>query len=182
MAERQWRMLLAKSLVRLWAAAAIRAELVELSGLLLERTDHLVAPLDWPFLADGEPALPVPLKLHGRYSRSEVFAAFGLLNEARSFPGREGVFFDEASRCEVFFITLKKSERLFSPPPATTTTPFPALSSTGRARASAAKPQPPASAPSTTESAAAECCCWCGRKTGAVASRCRSCAWALPIM
>ncbi|MCP9917549.1 DUF3427 domain-containing protein [Cyanobium sp. ATX 6F1] len=127
-AERQWRMLLAQlwgsgrqhlplaeALVRLWAAAAIRAELVELFALLLERTDHLVAPLAWPFQGEGEPAPPVPLKLHGRYSRAEVFAAFGLLNEARPFPGREGVFFDEASRCDVFFITLKKSERLFSP-------------------------------------------------------------------
>ncbi|PZV02695.1 MAG: DUF3427 domain-containing protein, partial [Cyanobium sp.] len=97
------------------AASAIRAELVELFGLLLERTTHLVAPLDWPFLPEGEPAPPVPLKLHGRYSRAEVFAAFGLLNEARPFPGREGVFFDEATRCDVFFITLKKSEQLFSP-------------------------------------------------------------------
>ena len=127
-AERQWRMLLAQlwgngrnhvplaeALVRLWAAAAIRAELVELFALLLERTDLLVAPLAWPALAAGEPAPPLPLKLHGRYSRAEVFAAFGLLNEARPFPGREGVFFDEASRCDVFFITLKKSERLFSP-------------------------------------------------------------------
>jgi hypothetical protein len=83
--------------------------------MLLERTDHLVAPLAWPCLADGEPAPPVPLGLQGRYSRAEVFAAFGQLNEARPFPGREGVFFDEATRCDVFFITLKKSERLFSP-------------------------------------------------------------------
>ena len=44
-----------------------------------------------------------------------MFAAFGLLNEARPFPGREGVFFDDATQCDVFFITLKKSERLFSP-------------------------------------------------------------------
>jgi hypothetical protein len=102
-------------LVRLWAAAAIRAELVELFELLLERTDHLVAPLTWPCMPEGEPTLPVPLGLHGRYSRAEVFAAFGLLNEARPFPGREGVFFDEVTRCDVFFITLKKSERLFSP-------------------------------------------------------------------
>jgi hypothetical protein len=127
-AERRWRMLmaqlwgsgrqhlpLAEALVRLWAAAAIRAELVELFAMLLERTTHLVAPLTWPFLADGELAPPVPLGLHGRYSRAEVFAAFGLLNDTRTFPGREGVFFDEATRCDVFFITLKKSERLFSP-------------------------------------------------------------------
>ena len=127
-AERLWRMLiaqlcgsgrqhlpLAEALARLWAAADLRAELVELCELLLERTDHLVAPLAWPFLTDGESAPPVPVGLHGRYSRAEVFAAFGLLNDARTFPGREGVFFDEATQCDVFFITLKKSERLFSP-------------------------------------------------------------------
>ena len=91
---------------RLWAAADLRAELVELFALFAlphERTDHLVAPPDW--------------------DRAEVFAAFGLLNKARPFPGRDGVFhccaeafgFDETTQCDVFFITLKKSERLFSP-------------------------------------------------------------------
>jgi superfamily II DNA or RNA helicase len=122
--ERSWRMLLAQlwgsgcqyvpladALVRLWAAADLCAELVELFELLLERTVHLVSALDW---GRTDPP-PIPLKLHGRYSRAEVFAAFGLLNEARPFPGREGVFFDEATQCDVFFITLKKSERLFSP-------------------------------------------------------------------
>ena len=92
---------------------------MELFAPLHERTDHLVAPLDW----DRADQPPIPLNLHGRYARAEVFAAFGLLNEARPFPGREGVFyccaeafgFDEANRCDVFFITLKKSERLLSP-------------------------------------------------------------------
>ena len=122
--ERSWRMLMAQlwgsgrqhvpladALVRLWAAADLSAELVELFELLLERTAHLVTALDW---GRTDPP-PIPLKLHGRYSRAEVFAAFGLLNEARPFPGREGVFVDEATQCDVFFITLKKSERLFSP-------------------------------------------------------------------
>ncbi|MEA5443863.1 DUF3427 domain-containing protein [Cyanobium gracile] len=107
--ERSWRMLMA--LLRLRASADLRAELVELFALLIERTDHLVTPLDW---VRADPP-PMPLQLHGRYSRAEVFAAFGLLNEARPFPGREGVFCDNATQCDVFFITLKKSERLFSP-------------------------------------------------------------------
>jgi hypothetical protein len=77
--ERSWRMLmaqlwgsgrqhlpLAEALVRLWAAADLRAELVELFELLLERADHLVSPLNWPFMGDGESATPVPLGLHGR--------------------------------------------------------------------------------------------------------------------
>jgi len=72
--------------VRVWAAADLRAELVELFALLLDRTDHLVAPLDW----DRADPPPIPLKLHGRYARAEVFAAFGPLNEARPFPGRGG--------------------------------------------------------------------------------------------
>ncbi|CAK6694951.1 DUF3427 domain-containing protein [Synechococcus sp. CBW1107] len=92
-------------MAQLWAAADLRAELVELCELLLERTNHLVAPLTWPFLAAGEPAPPVPLGLHGRYSRAEVFAAFGLLNDARTFPGREGVFFDETTRCDDYAIS-----------------------------------------------------------------------------
>jgi hypothetical protein len=106
---------LAEALVRLWAAADLRAELLELFELLLERTDHLVAPLEWPGIGADEEPPPAPLGLHGRYSRAEVFAAFGQLNEARPFPGREGVFFDEATQCDVFVITLQKSERLFSP-------------------------------------------------------------------
>ncbi|WP_094555240.1 hypothetical protein [Synechococcus sp. 1G10] len=57
-------------------------------GRPLIRTDHLVAPLAWPLLPAGDPAPPLPLKLHGRYSRAEVFAAFGSLNEARPFSGR----------------------------------------------------------------------------------------------
>ena len=77
---------LADVLVRLWAAADLSAELVELFELLLERTDHLVTALDW---GRTDPP-PIPLKLHGRYSRAEVFAAFGLLNEARPFPRAGG--------------------------------------------------------------------------------------------
>ena len=35
--------------------------------------------------------------------------------EGHDHPEREGASLDEATRCDVFFITLKKSERLFSP-------------------------------------------------------------------
>ena len=126
--ERLWRMLmaqlwgsgrlhlaLAEALVRLWQTRDLLTELLELFALLLERTDHLVTPLRWPSEGGAEPLPLVPLGLHGRYSRAEVFAAFGKLSDAQPFPGREGVFFDETTRCDVLFITLKKSERLFSP-------------------------------------------------------------------
>ena len=56
------------------------------------------------------------LRVHGRYSRAEVLAAFGLV-DGRGAPRshREGVLWDEASQTDILFITLHKSEALFSP-------------------------------------------------------------------
>lgn len=118
--RRRWRMLLLQlwgtspdrlalqdALDRLWACPAFLDELRDLFALLLERTDHLAPPLDWD--------QPVPLALHARYSRAEIYAAFGLISDTQQTTGQSGVLFDRATQCDVFFITLKKSERLFSP-------------------------------------------------------------------
>ena len=118
--RRRWRMLLLQlwgtsperlglqdALDRLWACPAFLDELRELFALLLERTDHLAPPLVWE--------QPVPLALHARYSRAEIYAAFGLITDTQQTTGQSGVLFDRATQCDVFFITLKKSERLFSP-------------------------------------------------------------------
>ncbi|EAQ76431.1 MULTISPECIES: DUF3427 domain-containing protein [unclassified Synechococcus] len=118
--RRRWRMLLLQlwgtspdrlalqdALDRLWACPAFLDELRELCTLLLERTDHLAPPMDWE--------QPVPLALHARYSRAEIYAAFGLITDTQQTTGQSGVLFDRATQCDVFFITLKKSERLFSP-------------------------------------------------------------------
>jgi hypothetical protein len=118
--RRRWRMLLLQlwgtspdrlalqdALDRLWACPACLDELRDLFTLLLERTDHLAPPLDWD--------QPVPLALHARYSRAEIYAAFGLISDTQQTTGQSGVLFDRATQCDVFFITLKKSERLFSP-------------------------------------------------------------------
>ena len=118
--RRRWRMLLLQlwgtspdrlglqdALDRLWACPAFLDELRELFALLLERTDHLAPPLVWD--------QPVPLALHARYSRAEIYAAFGLITDTQQTTGQSVVLFDRATQCDVFFITLKKSERLFSP-------------------------------------------------------------------
>ena len=119
--RRQWLMLCAQLLGRgrhwlplhealelLWAVGPWRDELIQLLLLLAERCEHRLHPLPW--------ALPVPLRVHGRYSRAEILAAFGLLDE-RGAPRshREGVLWDEASQTDLLFITLRKSEALFSP-------------------------------------------------------------------
>jgi hypothetical protein len=78
--RRQWLMLTAQlfgtgkrwrplpdALALLWQASAWRDELRQLLELLAERTDRRLHPLPW--------ALPVPLRVHGRYSRVEIEAA-----------------------------------------------------------------------------------------------------------
>lgn len=98
---------LAESLQRLWAAIAIREELQALFGLLNAMTHQLVQPLTW--------SEPIPLQVHSCYSRAEILAAFGLLNDQHPFPNREGVCFDKTSQSDLLFVTLQKSEKLFSP-------------------------------------------------------------------
>ncbi len=118
--RRQWLMLTAQlsgtghlfrplpeTLAVLWQAGAWRQELRQLLELLADRADHRLHSLPW--------ALPVPLRVHGRYSRAEIEAAFGVLTDHAPWIHREGVLWHEPSQCDLLFVTLKKSEALFSP-------------------------------------------------------------------
>jgi hypothetical protein len=60
-------------------------------------------------------ALPVPLRMHRRYSQTETEATFGIFTDTSPWIHREGVLRHEASQCDLLFITLNKSEALFSP-------------------------------------------------------------------
>ncbi len=71
----------------LWQAAAWREELRQLLLLLADRADHRLHPLPW--------TLPIPLRVHGGHC--------------------EGVLWHQATQCDLLFITLRKSEALFSP-------------------------------------------------------------------
>ena len=63
---RLWRPL-DQALEVLWQAGAWREELIQLL-LLAERADRRLHPLPW--------ALPVPLRVHGHYTRAEIEAAY----------------------------------------------------------------------------------------------------------
>ncbi|MEX0789652.1 MAG: DUF3427 domain-containing protein, partial [Actinomycetota bacterium] len=91
-------------LERLWANPARREELAGLSHLLKERIRRVPHPVD--------PAGRVPLHVHGRYSRDEALAAFGVMNPNSV---RQGVKFVEDERADLFFVTLRKTERHYSP-------------------------------------------------------------------
>jgi hypothetical protein len=93
----------------LWQAVAWREELRQLLLLLLlaDRADHRLHPLPW--------TLPIPVRVLGGYSRAEIEAAFGVLAFEAPWIHREGVLWHQPSATDLLFITLRKSEALFSP-------------------------------------------------------------------
>jgi hypothetical protein len=83
---RRWRPL-DQALDVLWQAGAWREELIQMLLLLAERADRRLHPLPW--------ALPVPLRVHGHYSRAEIEAAFGVLTDDTPWIHREGVLWND---------------------------------------------------------------------------------------
>lgn len=56
-----------------------------------------------------------PLELHRRYHRREILTAVGRWNETRKPDSREGVLRIPEGRVELFFVTLDKTSKRFSP-------------------------------------------------------------------
>jgi hypothetical protein len=82
-------------------------EIIELIELLIDRVDFKEFDIDLPYKQ--------PLKVHARYTRDQIIAAFGFSTFNRKFPSREGVAFNEELNTELLFINLIKSEENFSP-------------------------------------------------------------------
>lgn len=64
---------------------------------------------------DNDFRFPCPLGVHSRYSTSQVMAALGYYNKEQSPAFREGVKYFDEKKLDIFFITLNKSEKDFSP-------------------------------------------------------------------
>ncbi len=60
-------------------------------------------------------AFPCPLTVHCSYSTAQIMASLDYFNERRSPAFREGVKYFEEKKLDIFFITLNKSEKDFSP-------------------------------------------------------------------
>ena len=86
------------------AHPAIAAELLELLDILDERAEHLTFPSGL-----------APLSVHARHSLTEILAAFGMITPEKYFQPQAGVYFDAPSNSDLFFVTLEKSERDYSP-------------------------------------------------------------------
>ena len=91
------------------AHPAIVLELLELLDLLEERAEHLTYPFETGGSEDP------PLRIHARHSLVEIFSAFGRIAPGQFYQHREGVYRDEATNSDLFFVTLEKSERDYSP-------------------------------------------------------------------
>ncbi|GIH24925.1 hypothetical protein Aph01nite_32350 [Acrocarpospora phusangensis] len=78
------------------------SELIEMTGLLAERRHRVTYALP------GD----VPLHVHATYSKNEALAAFGVDKPANM---REGVKWVPEANADLFFVTIDKSESLFSP-------------------------------------------------------------------
>lgn len=83
------------------------SEIMELLEYNRSVIDFIEKPLDLGF--------PCPLALHSRYTTDQVLAAFGEHTELKKRSFREGVLYLKNKRTDIFFITLQKSEREFTP-------------------------------------------------------------------
>lgn len=82
-------------------------EMKELLELLIDRIGHNEIDLDLPYTQ--------PLKIHSRYTRDQILAAFELITFEHKLPNREGVARSQKLNTELLFINLIKSEENFSP-------------------------------------------------------------------
>ncbi len=101
----------AEMAVRLGQHPAIAQEFLELMTVLDERAVHLTYPLNEEAGWDQD----VPLAVHGRHSLTEILSAFGRVGPGRYYQHREGTYRDDGTKSDLFFVTLEKSERDYSP-------------------------------------------------------------------
>jgi hypothetical protein len=91
----------------LWSHPQVRLELLALLGVLGERVSHVPAPIS------KHPN--VPLAVHGRYTRIEILAAFGIGDGAKVPPWQSGVYWAEDEGADLLAFTLDKTSGHFSP-------------------------------------------------------------------
>ncbi|QEC76865.1 DEAD/DEAH box helicase [Mucilaginibacter ginsenosidivorax] len=83
------------------------SELLEVVNYLISKVDFIEKDIDLNF--------PSPLKVHSRYNRSQILVATGLHQFDKASSNREGVAANKELNIESLFVTLKKSEKEYSP-------------------------------------------------------------------
>jgi len=98
---------LEESIEVLGSNAVLVAELIEFLEYRVDSIQHEELPVELPYRQ--------PLKVHARYTRDQVLAAFGLSTFEKKSSNREGVAPVQSFNTELLFINLIKSEKDFSP-------------------------------------------------------------------
>ena len=92
---------------RLLRHPAICRELAQLMDYLSDHIRHRPGALDL--------GNEIPLAVHCSYSLTEIMAAFGVVHDGKLSRVREGVYFHRQTRCNLLLVTLRKSEKEYSP-------------------------------------------------------------------
>lgn len=82
-------------------------EMIEVLEILINQIDFKEIGIELPYNQ--------PLRIHARYTRDQILAAFGFSTFKRKSNSREGVAKSKALNTELLFINLIKSEENFSP-------------------------------------------------------------------
>ncbi len=94
---------------QLWQRPWLREEMLALLGILQDRRRHLSGRM-------APPLDDVALRLHGTYSRDEIFAAFDERNKNGGvLRTQSGIHNVKSRRTELLFVELEKSEKHYSP-------------------------------------------------------------------
>ena len=84
----------------------IRNELLEILDYMYENIDFIDKRVDLGF--DNL------LDLHCSFTRNQILAGLGISTE-KLYPSREGVYYYKEKNTDIFFVTLRKTEKDFSP-------------------------------------------------------------------
>ena len=98
---------LEESIVAIGRNKTLNEEIIQVINILIDRIDFIEGEVELPYSQ--------PLKLHSRYTRDQIFAAFGFSTFNRKSSNREGVAENKVLNTELLFIDLIKSEKDFSP-------------------------------------------------------------------
>ena len=82
-------------------------ELQDVLALLIEQINYLEYNLNLPFTC--------PIKVHSRYTRDQILAAFGVHSLTIRSSSREGVLEIKDKNTELLFVTLEKTQEKYSP-------------------------------------------------------------------
>ena len=96
-----------KSIKRIGDNHILTQDIIDTLDLLIDRISHIELDIVLPY--------PQPLKLHSRYTREQILAAFGDSTFENKSSNREGVVNLDSKNTELLLVTLEKTDENYSP-------------------------------------------------------------------